>query len=308
MQYLYDKYRVMKNFLGIIVLSLLLSSQSFADKKFDEDLKKISKDNGFIDNLGNTYPIENISDKKNIILIVYTHGGGGDQKLDKCLKKWNLVAPVIRNLHIKKINNYQIRIYRLCTGVRGWSQAEQDRMWKSTTKKRLTLKDSNGELLFLKVKDSLRLKIIKAKIDQLESEGFENIVLAGHSMGGWASLKFKTIHPNLIEGSIGLHPGSGGTKKNRKDWPWWEEVRNYGFGDLSNLNAIIIVHDKDIFNSPNDYSMFKNLSEVKFINLTSSKCKKKATLGDYHGLALTKCFANEDPKSKEITKYLEKIY
>ena len=298
----------MKKSLGIIILALLLSSQSFADNNFDKDLKKISRDNGFIDNLGNTHPIEKISDKKNIILIIYTHGGEGDQKLDKCLKKWNLVAPVIRNLHNKKIHNYQIRIYRLCTGVRGWSQAEQDRMWKSTTKKRLTLKDNNGELLFYKNKDFLRLKIIKAKIDELKSEGFKNIVLAGHSMGGWASLKFKTIHPKLIDGSIGLHPGSGGTKKNRKDWPWWEEVRNYGFGDLSNLNAIIITHDKDIFNSPNDYSTFKTLSEVKFVNLTSSKCKKKATLGGYHGLALTKCFANEDPRSKEITKYLKEIY
>ena len=60
--------RQMKKPLGIIILALLLSSQSFADKNFDKDLKKISKDNGFIDNLGNTYPIENISDKKNIII------------------------------------------------------------------------------------------------------------------------------------------------------------------------------------------------------------------------------------------------
>ena len=89
-------------------------------------------------------------------------------------------------------------------------------MWKSTTKKRLTLKDNNGELLFHKNKDFLRLKIIKAKIDELKSEGFRNIVLAGHSMGGWASLKFKTIHPNLIDGSIGLHPGSGEQKKIEK--------------------------------------------------------------------------------------------
>jgi hypothetical protein len=56
-----------------------------------KDLKKISIDNGFIDNLGNIYPIENISDKKNIILIIYTHGGLGDQSLVKYLKKWNLV-------------------------------------------------------------------------------------------------------------------------------------------------------------------------------------------------------------------------
>ena len=295
-------------FLVIIIFSLLLSSQSFADKKFEKDLKKISKDNGFIDNFGNIYSDDKITDKSKTILIIYTHGGMGDQTLDKCLKKWNLVAPVIRNLHDKRIKNYQIKIYRLCTGVRGWSKAEQDKMWKSTSKKRLTLKNSEGELLFHKVKDFLRIKIIKAKIDQFKSDGFENIVLAGHSMGGWASLKFKTIHPNLIEGSIGLHPGSGGTKKNRKDWPWWEEVRNYGFGNLSNLNALIVTHDKDNFNSPNDYSMFKNLTEVKFVNITSSECKKKATLGGYHGLALTKCFANEDLRSKEITKYLEGIF
>ena len=65
---------------------------------------------------------------------------------------------------------------------------------------------------------------------------------------------------------------------------------------------------KDNFNSPKDYSMFKNLTEVKFVNITSSECKKKATLGGYHGLALTECFADEDPKSKEIKKYLEEIY
>ena len=136
--------------------------------------------------------------------------------MDKCLKKWNLVAPLIRNLHDKRINNYQIKIYRLCTGVRGWSKAEKDKMWKSTSKKRLTLMNSEGELLFHKVKDFLRIKIIKAKINQFKSDGFENIVLAGHSMGGWASLNFKTIHPDLIEGSIGLHLGSGVTKKTER--------------------------------------------------------------------------------------------
>ena len=54
--------------------------------------------------------------------------------------------------------------------------------------------------------------------------------------------------------------------------------------------------------------MFENLNEVKFVNLTSSKCKKKATLGGFHRIALAKCFANEDPRSKEIAKYLEEIF
>ena len=55
-------------FLVIIIFSLLLSTQVFADKKaykrFEKDLKKISKDNAFVDNLGKIYPVDNISDKK----------------------------------------------------------------------------------------------------------------------------------------------------------------------------------------------------------------------------------------------------
>ena len=48
--------RHINKLLRIIVFSLLLSTQVFADKKadkrFEKDLKKISKDNGFVDNLG----------------------------------------------------------------------------------------------------------------------------------------------------------------------------------------------------------------------------------------------------------------
>ena len=48
----------------ILILFLLLNVNAFADKKFEKDLKKISKDNGFIDNLGKTYSVDTISDKK----------------------------------------------------------------------------------------------------------------------------------------------------------------------------------------------------------------------------------------------------
>jgi len=77
-------------FLGIFIFSLLLSTQVFADKRFDKrfekDLKKVSKDNVFVDNLGKVYPVDNISNKKNTILIVYTHGSGNEHRLDKCKK------------------------------------------------------------------------------------------------------------------------------------------------------------------------------------------------------------------------------
>ena len=39
----------MKKILLIIFLGLILNTTAFADKKFEKDLKKVSKDNGFVD-------------------------------------------------------------------------------------------------------------------------------------------------------------------------------------------------------------------------------------------------------------------
>ena len=293
----------------ILIIFLLINTNTLADKKFEKDLKKISKDSAFIDNAGKIYSVDKIDNKENTILVIYTHGAMGDQKLDKCLSKWNLVPQVIRNLHNKKINNFEVKIYRLCSGVRGWSKSEQDKMWKHHEKTgNLSLKDSKGEFLINNQKQNRKLKVIENTIYKFADSGFKNIILAGHSSGGWQSLKIQSNNDNLIDGVIGLHPGAGGTVKNRKEWPWWEDIRYYGFGDFTKLNAIIITHDKDNYNSPNDYSLLKKSNDVEFVNISDSKCKKKATLGGYHGLALTKCFADKDPRSKEIIKYLNKIY
>ena len=63
----------MKKLLAIIVLGLLLSGNVYADSKFDKELKKISKNNGFVDTKGEVYSKGQITDKKNTILIIYNH-------------------------------------------------------------------------------------------------------------------------------------------------------------------------------------------------------------------------------------------
>ena len=260
----------------ILIIFLLINTNTLADKKFEKDLKKISKDSAFIDNAGKIYSVDKIDNKENTILVIYTHGAMGDQKLDKCLSKWNLVPQVIRNLHNKKINNFEVKIYRLCSGVRGWSKSEQDKMWKHHEKTgNLSLKDSKGEFLINNQKQNRKLKVIENTIYKFADSGFKNIILAGHSSGGWQSLKIQSNNDNLIDGVIGLHPGAGGTVKNRKEWPWWEDIRYYGFGDFTKLNAIIITHDKDNYNSPNDYSLLKKSNNVEFVDISDSKCKKK---------------------------------
>ena len=302
----------MKKLLGIVVVGLLLSGNAYADSKFDKELKKISKKNGFVDTKGKVYSKDQITDKKNTILIIYNHGSDYDQVTDKCTGPSNNVPRVIRYLHNKKIRNFNIKIYRLCTGAKGWSKKEQTKMWKAHVKSgklAIELKDKDGTPLIDKQKQNQRRRVIKKKVDSFIEEGFENIILAGHSSGGWQSIKIKAEFPELAKGVIGLHPGAGGTVKNRKDWPWWEDVRYYGFVEnLSKLNAFIITHDKDEYNSPKDYSSFSNLNSVKFLNLTQSGCKKAEPSKTYHGIALTKCYGDYETKNKNIIKYLEGIF
>ena len=296
----------------IFLFLIILSSNAYSDSKFEKELKKVSKDNGFVDSNGETYPSEQITDKKNTILIIYNHGSDYDQVTDKCTNPSNNVPRVIRYLHNKKIKNFNIKIYRLCTGAKGWSKKEQTKMWKAHEKSgklSIELKDKDGTPLINKQKQNQRRRVIKEKVDSFIEEGFENIILAGHSSGGWQSIKIKAEFPELVKGVIGLNPGAGGTVKNRKDWPWWEDVRYYDFvEDLSQLNAIFVTHDKDHYNAPEDYSLFSNLNSVKFINITESGCKTKKILGDYHGVALTKCSADYEEKNKNIVQYLEKLF
>ena len=279
--------------------------------QFEKDLERVSKDSGFIDQDGKIYFQDQITDKSNSIIVIYSHGAQGDQKIDKCLSSWAKAPPVIRDLHNVKIKSYVIKIYRLCSGVRGWTNKEQDRMWRAHEKLGkldLNLIASDGTQLMDKQKGIQKLKVIKKKLDELIELGFDKIILAGHSSGGWQSLKLKTLYPELITGVIGLNPGAGGTVQNRKDWPWWTDVRYYGFGKYNNLNALIMTHDKDNFNSSKDYDVFKNIDSVKKINLTKSTCKGKITLGGYHGVTLTDCYSIEETKSKNIKNYLESLF
>ena len=57
-----------------ILISLIISfflTNAYSNSKFDKDLKKFFRDNGFIDNKGKIYSEKEIKDKNNSILIIY---------------------------------------------------------------------------------------------------------------------------------------------------------------------------------------------------------------------------------------------
>ena len=207
----------------------------------------------------------------------------------------------------------------MCYGVRGWSQFDEDRFWDTYDKNKqdinsvLNLKDKKGVLLVDKTEVATRKKAMKLKVDEFIAKGFNNIVLSGHSAGAWTSLVLKSNFLNQIDGAIVFSPGRSGkfakAKNPHKGWVNWRNYKN-SLIKVDKLDKVLVyVHEKDHYESSKTaLSFLSNPRTVKFIDLSDTKCKAKVILGGYHGIALTKCFADEDPRSKEITKYLEEIF
>ena len=307
----------------ILILLLFFNNYAFAkskfEKKFEKDLKKISKLNSFVDNQGNHYILDQNIDKDKTIILIYTHGQWSFSKLNGCNKIWGQIPPVIYQLDGTQIKDFTLKTYQLCSGVSdGRTQREKDYFWEVYDKNNqdpksvLNLKDKNGVLLIDKSKLNTKRKVIKMKIDEFKNEGFKNIVLSGHSAGGWDSLVLKSKYSSDIDGVIAFHPGrSGKFAKEKKPHKGWINWRNYKIS-LINVeqleNVLVYSHDKDDHENPKTLKFLSNSNFVKFLNVSDTSCKKKIKTGGWHGITLTKCFADEDPRSKEIIKYLKQIY
>jgi hypothetical protein len=72
--------------------------------------------------------------------------------------------------------------------------------------------------------------------------------------------------------------------------------------------VLVFAHEKDPYENTKTLSFLSDAISVTFIDLSDTKCKKNTILGGYHGIHLTKCFAESDPKRNEITKYLDQIF
>ena len=296
----------------IFLLILFISFNSFAGK-YESDLKKLSKLNSFIDNSGSAYQIDQMNNPEDTILILYSHGSEGDNKSDKCMKSWTKVPPVLTQLHNTKINNLEIKIYMLCSGVRGWSQAEQDKMaddFDKIGKLSLKFKDKDGLLLIDKQKQILKQKVILEKIKEFESLGFKNIVLAGHSAGGWASMALYSYYPEIVKGAIAFNPAFAGKLVTNKDEFWSairkREIAKMKLSDRSNI--IVYSHDRDEFENPSTLTFLSKLNNIGFIDLSSSLCKGKTMTGGDHGIPLNKCFAVQEKKNENILNYLREVF
>ncbi len=309
----------MKFFIYSLLISIFFFNNSLSDTRFEKDLKKLKKLNSFVDNQGDHYKLDQNIDKEKTIILIYTHGSiGNERKVDTCKNSWFQIPPIIYQLDGTKIKDFTIKTYQLCSGARGWTLKEEDLFWHTYDANNqdvnsvLNLKDKNGVLLINKWLLPMKMKVMRLKIDEFKEKGFNNIILSGHSAGGWESLILKSNLPSEIDGVVALQPARSGkfanTKKPHKGWINW---RNYKISliKVDKLeNVLVYSHDKDKYENPRTSKFLSNSSSVKFLDVSDTTCKSKVKLGGYHGITLTKCFAEKDLRSKEIIKYLEEIF
>lgn len=304
----------------LIIVFFFLSNNLLADTLEYKDLEKLSKKNTFVDDKGKNYSIDDIVDKNNTLLIIYNHGSGSDINLDSCSKNpsfgyiWKgAVVPALLKLHNKKIKGLEIKIYRLCSGVKGMSLNNQKKYRKQIK--------SKGKIdLVDEFKNIKRQNIILDQVDKLKNQGFKNIILAGYSAGGWASLNLQSRYPNIVKGAIAFNPAFAGPKKEwQKKYPEWGAFRAQQvdiFNKSENLNAILFAHDKDIFEDPDTLSFFKKFKGMNFIDyseLKPSNCRwadvdKKMGSSKGHNIPQSICFTNFIKDKNYLLNFLNEIF
>ena len=303
----------------LIIFFLLVTNNLLANTLEYKGLEKLSKNNTFMNDKGKPYSIEEISDKKNSLVIIYNHGSIQDTKQDPCKAKpkfgyiWDAaVVPAILKLHNKKINGLEVKIYRVCSGVKGMPV-------KNQKKYRKELK-SNGKInLVDEYKNIKRQNIILNEVENLKNLGFDKIILSGWSAGGWSSLILQSKYPEKIIGTIAINPAFAGPKKEwQKKYPEWGAFREDSvnkFNKADTINAIVFAHKDDIFEDPKTLSFFENFkdlnlidySEIKPTSCTWADVNEKMTADKGHNIPQSKCFTKYLEDKNYLISFLENI-
>ena len=303
----------------LIIFFLLVTNNLLANTLEYKGLEKLSKNNTFMNDGGKPYPIEEISDKKNSLVIIYNHGSIQDHKQDSCKAKpkfgyiWDAaVVPAILKLHNKKINGLEVKIYRVCSGVKGMPVKIQKKYRKELKSKgKINLVDEH--------KNIKRQNIILNEVENLKKLGFDNIILSGYSAGGWSSLFLQSRHPEKIIGTIAFNPAFAGPKREwQKKYPEWGAFREDSvnkFNKADKINAIVFAHKDDIFEDPKTLSFFKNFkdfnlidySELKPTSCTWADGNEKMTADKGHNIPQSKCFTKYLEDKNYLISFLENI-
>jgi len=301
----------------LITISLFLSLNASAEYKEVKLLK-----DGFINKKLEYVKQTKIADLKDKIVLIFNHGQEHHDKPTKdCF--WDDEVMNMASLIDKKINNKEIILYLLCTDDLGgddwkriWNKEKFKPPYKGVTK------------LDKRVKANIEL------IDQFLEMGVpkKQIILTGHSCGGWMTMMLMAKYPDKVGGGIAYTPACYGkltknykVKKNgvekalekfrKRDGNGPADLRMKQINEIkksSNLPILVFTHPQDTFDGllsdwVEEIPGVKRIIISKNKKIDGKKCTRKGIsnsikLKDTHRITNADCFQYYN---STIIKYIE---
>ena len=300
----------MKKILLILTL-LLFSSTAFA--------AAINK-SGFVDKKLKVNKNLEVSDPSNKIIIIYNHGSNEtDRKTKKCFWSKEIVKNMA-SLVGDKVNGKEIMVYLFCTHKLEGDMGKKKNVWygwkppyKGTTK------------IERRVEANLNL------VENFVSMGVprKQIIITGHSCGGWTTLMLTSQYMDKVGGGIALNAACYWTlskqfkvaeigeeaalEKFAKKYPGLKALRDTQINIIKkskSLPILVFTHPKDPYEGLL-FDWIEEIPEVKRIIISEGfeidgiKCKiGSKSLKDQgwpggHDIDQAECFQYYNPVIKE---------
>lgn len=212
---------------------------------------------------GDTPPpvIPNAQERK---IIVWLHGQETSVRAEKCSKEGNWPPKSILQLETEE----NTHVYYHCTKIK-------DRNGKGKN-----VPDDGIHYAYTWVLGSYTLDRrdeLELLIDDFISQGVkpENIVISGHSAGGWTALLAAAAYPSKFGSLIAFAPAFAGSERQQEQWPHtkiMQAEQERMVATANNVDKLVFAYENDKWNSP---------AELQFIadffpdsaQLVARKCK-----------------------------------
>ena len=298
----------------LILLAITLITPVYADKLLK---------NGFLNKKMNYAKDQNINDPKNKIILIYNHGQDEhDSPSKNCV--WKNGIRNFSSLVGEKVKGKEIMVYLLCTGPLAGD--DHKRLWK---KKKFKPPYKGKPKLEKRLDANLEL------IDSFVSKGVPSnqIILTGHSCGGWMTMMLIARYPDKVAGGISLMQACYGeiSKKDKvaklgveKALEKFRKRKGSGPADMrqkqineikqsKNLPVLVFTHPKD----PYEGLLSDWVEEIPGVQriiisqdkkIDGKKCYRiginngerwKEPVKNYHDMDMTDCFQYYNPTIKD---------
>lgn len=143
---------------------------------------------------------------------------------------------------------------------------------------------------------------------QAQGVAARNIIIAGHSMGGWAAVLVAARKKVEIGGVIAFAPANGIWVRSRRGPNHWAAyARQKGaMEDVQKMNALVYLFHGDEFNGPEDLEFMKTVDGIQYIAVAPKSLGDGSCARNYaHSIVYSSCF--QPSETDRIKAFIERL-